>query len=501
MTPLRWSYTANAHFYTTLKQFCDNPQVVRLLTELFEAHTIEHADQLTHLDPKATGYREAWSAIAFSRYLPPDVTAGTELPLRKLQSIITTNEWANLHCPWLTKHSLGYRLPAALRSEHTQIIAKSGHGKTQLFQSLILDNLDEDAAIVVIDSQRDMINTLAPRVDPKRLILVDPRTCPPALNIFAREGSVEDALGMYEYIFSALDAELTSMQLFVYRQLARLCLAIPGANLSTLAQLLEPDGTDAYQEYIDELPEHARSFFAEYGQKRSQYTETKQRVLRRVQTVLERDAFAKMLNAPQNRLELKNELDRGKIILVSTDTDYLKDAGPLLGRIFVAEVLNAVMSRQGKRKRVYLYVDEWADYAQDTPTLINLFKQSRKYNCATTIAHQELADLTPKLAATIATNTSIKMVGRVSASDRNVLARELRTTPDTIDLMQKGEYLTFIDGHGLYPYRVEFGKLEALPEQQPLPEIQERMRRRYGPRLALPKPDAPVATDEGEDEW
>lgn len=488
MTPAELTYQAASHYFAKLKDCRIEPRLIALFTECFEYQALTWYEDGLETDPIELADREANAVAGISRFLPPAelLRHGHNLPLQGIYDIQCATRNLDYHY-WgrYVDYTLGFDIPESLRNEHAQIIAKSGHGKTQLFQSLILDNLEENAAIVVIDSQRDMINTLASRVPQNRLVLVDPETCPPMLNIFARktvsEEQVSDALGMYEYIFSALEAKLTSKQALVYRMLARLCLAIPTGNLNTLMQLLEPGGCEPYQEYIDQLPPAAQTFFTEYQARRSnQYNETRQEVLRRVITVLERETFAKMLNAPQNRLELKNELDKGKIILVSTHKALLKDAAPLFGRIFLAEVMQAVMSRRGNRKRVYVYIDEFADYAEDSPMLLDLFKQSRKYNCGLTIAHQELQDLPPALASAIATNTSIKFVGRVSAPDRNTLAREMRTEPPVLDMVGRGEYTVAMEGYGLYPYRVKFGRLEALPMQRTLAEIQADMRERYG---------------------
>lgn len=461
---------------------------VEQATEGYAVWMYDNAKNYLDHDPVDWGTRDANTTQFVYDKFPTGVIftpTGTQLgaPYFRMCDLLTEDFYYFHH--WLFDVRFDFPLPHDLRIEHTQIIAKSGHGKTQLFQSLILDDLEEDAAIVVIDSQRDLINTLAPRIDPDRLILVDPQTCPPALNIFARETgdeeSISDALGMYEYIFSALEAKLTSKQSLVYRMLARLCLVIPGATLNTLMELLQPGGAEPYEQYIEELPQSAQVFFSEYALKKgNQYNETRQEVLRRVITVLERETFATMLNASDNRLSVRQAISEGKVLLISTNKGLLKDAAPLFGRIFLAEVLQAVMNRQGERKRVYLYVDEFADYAEDTPVLLDLFKQSRKYNCAMTIAHQEMHDLPPGIASAVATNTSIKLIGRVSSADRNVLSREVRTKPEVIDAVKKGQYTLYLDGQGVFAYQVQFGRLEALPEQRDLKTIQAEMRSRYG---------------------
>lgn len=48
-----------------------------------------------------------------------------------------------------------------LQFEHCHIIAGTGHGKTQLIQKLVLDDLDAGRGFMVIDSQGDVIRKIS----------------------------------------------------------------------------------------------------------------------------------------------------------------------------------------------------------------------------------------------------------------------------------------------------------------------------------------------------
>lgn len=402
-------------------------------------------------------------------------------------------------------------IPESLRTQHMVVVAGTGHGKSQLFQSMILDDLDSGAAIVVIDSQNDLINRLATRVDPSRLVLIDPEHRPVALNIFAKpprgEADVAMAIELLEYAFSALDAGMTSKQGMVYRYLCRLMFRIPGASIHTMRQLLEPDGPAQFQQYIDGMGETARSFFAEFQRsKQNQYAETRQEVLRRLLTVLESQVFEDMLGAADMRLDINQALDEGKVILISTAKRHLRQTGAsLLGRLFIAQVMQAVMGREKHRRRTYLYLDEFGtDYAEDSPVLFNLFEQSRKYELGMVVALQQLAQLPPKLAATIATNTAIKFAGNVSPGDARALAAQMRAKPEFIEEAKVGTFAAYFRDKGTTYYPVEFGRLERTPERDNLADIRDRMKELYGtrpaeilePEMAEAEPDhAPIAAE------
>ncbi len=375
-------------------------------------------------------------------------------------------------------------LPYDLRTHHHHILASSGSGKTQCLQQMILKDLEEDASIVVIDSQNQMINKLATRIDPKRLILIDPQHCPPALNLFANEDDEEKiatAIEFYQYIFASLDAEMTSKQQVPYQFVCRLLMKIPNATLYTMLELMQPKETLKHQKYIDEMGEVAKAFFKNELDS-SQYNDTKKEIARRLYGILVNETLAKMLGATESRLNIEQALDSGKVILISTSKKYLKkNAASLLGRIFIAQVMQAIMARGDKGgKRTYLYIDEFDDYAEGSHVFLDLFAQARKYNLGIIIAHQLLGRIPTQLLQSIFTNTAIKFVRGVSNEDTVVMAKQMKITPDFINNQPVGDFACYLRDIGVFSYPVDFGKLENMPEISKISAIHEDMRKRYG---------------------
>ncbi len=366
-------------------------------------------------------------------------------------------------------------IPEALRTQHHHIVAGSGHGKTTLLKSMILKDVANDHSVVVIDSQNDVINELATKIPSDRVILVDPSHCPPALNLFQSDTSSE----MFEYIFSALDAQMTSKQSVAYRFISQLVVS-SGGNIHTMRKILETP--DAWREYSDNIGETARSFFTtEYSSR--QFNETRQQILRRLYTVLENETMERMLGATNNAIDMSDALDKGKVVLISTDKANLKQMNTsLLGRIFIAQVMNAVMSRGSYRKRSYLYIDEFQDYAEDSHVLFNLFEQARKYELGLIVAHQYLGQLPPQLQQSIAANTAIKMAGGVSSDDARKIATQMHTEPSLINVQPRGTFLAWARGGGLAEYEVDIAEVNNAPTFSNLSAIRDDMRKRFGPK-------------------
>jgi hypothetical protein len=378
------------------------------------------------------------------------------------------------------------------RFEHTHIVAGSGHGKTQLLQKMILEDIGElkqgKGSIVVIDSQGDMIKNIMHMADMKdlkgRLVLIDPNNIeyPPALNLFdfgldrlsaynlvERERILNGTVALYEYLFGALlGAELTMRQGVIFRYLARLMMTVPEATIHTMLKFIEePDAVRPYLDRVDPMTKHffESQFFS------PAYKETRQQIEARLWGVFSNTVLARMFANPKNKLNIFEALNNGSLILINTAKDLLKQDGcQIMGRFFIALIGQAAQERavihEDKRRATFVYVDEAHDYFDDN--LENLFNQLRKYKTGLVIAHQNLGQLSTKLKETVMASTSIKIVGGLSASDANAFAKEMRSNDNWLLSMQKQrEYTTFAvyrRSASQYPptdYKIPFGMIES----------------------------------------
>lgn len=359
-----------------------------------------------------------------------------------------------------------FHVPPEMRFEHCHIIGGTGHGKTQLMQRMIHDDLvaavEDGRSVVVIDSQGDMINKLIrlklfspdmPGSLADRLVLIDPSDIeyPAALNLFDahldrtegyspvdRERVLNGVVALYETFFGEmLGAELTQKQGVVFRYLARLMITIPGANIQTLMQIME-DGA-AFKPHMAKLQGSAKHFF-ETEFFAPSFAATKKQILRRLWGVLSTPAFERMFIQPENKFDLYAAMNEGKIILVSTAKDLLKaDGSALLGRFFISMIAQAALERSvipiDKRIPTFVYVDEAQEYfGDDVETILS---QARKYRVGLTLAHQTLDQLSPRLRSALHSNTSFKCAGGVSAHDARALAQELHTTAEFVESVRR----------------------------------------------------------------
>jgi hypothetical protein len=406
-----------------------------------------------------------------------------------------------------------FSIPQSSRFEHTHIVGGSGHGKTQLLQSLILSDLsllrEGTASLIVIDSQGDMFRKIsqlrAIGEISDRVVLIDPTEIfnPPALNLFdfgldrlttypplEREMLVNGAISLYEYVFGALlGAELTARQGVIFRYLARLMMVVPKATIHTLMDFMqEPESTRPYLDNLAGDTMTRRFFDTQFFSK--SFHDTRQQILTRLWGVLSNRVLERMFAKERNKLNLFTAMNRGSLILINTAKDLLKQEGcEILGRFFIALLCQAAQERasipEEKRMPTFVYIDEAHDYFDES--MENLLNQARKYKVGLVLAHQNLDQFETTLRSTVMASTSIKMVGGLSARDASSFSRDMRCDPELLLSMRKynthSDFACFVRNltERPIPLSVPLGAMEREPTLTPqaLEAIKAHNRARY----------------------
>jgi len=413
-----------------------------------------------------------------------------------------------------------FSLPLSSRFEHMHVVGGSGHGKTQLLQSLILRDIERlvegKGSIVVVDSQGDMIKTILGLSElstlSERIVLIDPNDVehPPCLNLFdfglerltrysavEREKLINGAIALYEYMFGALlGADLTQRQGVIFRYLARLMMVVPGATIHTLREFMErPEAVRAHLHKLDPV---SRIFFETQFFSRV-YDDTRQQILTRLWGVISNSVLARMFSHAQNKVDLFSAINRGSLVLINTAKDLLKQDGcEILGRFFIALLAQATQERaaipEDRRRATFVYIDEAQDYFDEG--IEHLLNQARKYKVGLVLAHQNLGQFEPRLQAAVMASTAIKLAGGVSAKDAASLAREMRCEPEFLLGMRKHpshtEFACFVRSVTPQPVAlsVPFGQMEGRPRigEEALAALRAANRARYA---------SPAAPEEG----
>jgi hypothetical protein len=427
----------------------------------------------------------------------------------------------------LFKTPVPFVLPEPARFEHHWIVGGSGHGKTNTLVNLIIDDLqrvaDGKASIVVIDSQNSLIPAIAhlpvfakgDLLDGK-LVLIDATDVeyPIALNLFDvglqrlssyslldRERLLNTASDVMEFILaSLLGAEMTSRQSTLFGYALQAMQLIPDATIHTFRELMEPNGRKKFSPYLAKLEGRARDFF-ETQFDAAIFSSTKQQVVARLFAISENRTFDRMLSNSRSKLDLFSEINAGKVILINSAKDLLKQQGTeVFGRFFLALIAQAAQERAtlspSKRLPCYVYIDECQDYLSTDSNFTMILEQARKQNVGVVVAHQYLSQLSQKTLDSLYANTSIKFAGGVSDKDAYALARNMHCEPSFIAEQPKGSFAGYVRNATKSAITLKFPyiRLEDLPRMsaQEHAAVLQAIRDRYGANRAAPDSEQPA---------
>ncbi|MBS4082911.1 MAG: type IV secretion system DNA-binding domain-containing protein [Rhizobiales bacterium] len=374
-----------------------------------------------------------------------------------------------------------FSVPEQVRFEHTHVLGGSGHGKTTLLTHQFLQDVEAEnsPALIIVDGKGTFVSELqrlarfAPDAElSERLVFINPEDMhhPPALNMFSvpkryagydeelRRQIENNTISLFSYIFSARDFKLSEKMNTCLSYAVRLLFSMDTTpTMFTLLDLLsEPPvpkvggvpPRSQFLRYIEAQPHIVRRFFTDLFYHPTEYTETKRQIQNRIYSLLENPAFAAMFTAEERKLDLYDVMRERKILLVNASPSVLGEkAAPLLGRYITAMTLAAAYERLAVHRSqwtpAFLVLDEAQMFVDEDKTQ-PLLQQAREFNLGVVLAHQKLDDLSSKLVATVAANTSIRYVGGVSAQDASFMGRNMRCEPDFIlDQRKRGDTTSF----------------------------------------------------------
>lgn len=341
---------------------------------------------------------------------------------------------------------------------HTYVIGATGSGKTSFLQSLVAGDVQRGHSIVILDARGDFANTVIEiaaraKVDPSLVRFYDLRDSAQPLGFNPLAGAGEPffkALGFMAAV--GADFESLGVQVAEYLQNAALLLAENAKPITVLNGLFHDRSVrlaliQATQS--DEL----KSFWRRYdGLSPDRQQSIASSVLNKVSTLVCTEGLRKMYGHPKPA-DIGEQLRRpGSITLISLAVDQLHNAGWRAGSLFLSslcrEVFSQVQVGESRRNPVRLYVDEFEHFAWDQ--FEQIYAEGRRFRFSTVLAHQSLAQLSPKMRSIILDNAGVKVVLRTSHASAEILNRDLAGIRSAFDIagLQVGEAILSVRGLG-----------------------------------------------------
>lgn len=354
------------------------------------------------------------------------------------------------------------------RFSHVYIIGKTGTGKSTLIEAMALQDLERGNGFALIDPHGDLVESVADRIPPKRLLDVvyldaadstQPYGYNPLRHVRADRIALA-ASGMME-VFAKMWPEAWGVRMeHILRNVLMALLEQPSATLHDVLRILSD--TKFRKAIAATLKnETVRTFFLKefdrftFGYRADGIAP----IQNKVGAFLADPLLNRILTAPQQDLRIRRIMDEGQVLLVNLAKGRIgEDSSSLLGGLLVTTIGLAGYSRAdidpARRRDFFVYVDEFQSFT--TLAMANMLSEMRKYRLGFTVAHQYLYQLEPDVRHTVLGNTGTIISFRVGAEDAPYLSREFTEVFDQTDLVQLPNHHVYlkllIDGAPSLPF-------------------------------------------------
>ncbi|MFD8988984.1 type IV secretory system conjugative DNA transfer family protein [Streptomyces goshikiensis] len=324
----------------------------------------------------------------------------------------------------------------AHRTAHVAILGKSRYGKTTLLEHLVLTDMNDGTAAIVVDAHGDLTKrliTLAPVQARANLVLVEPNSEQPfGLNLYERPEpctpeSVTTAVGHVVDIFNKLmGSESAGYRPIIdpgLRNTARTLIA----NGLTMAEIPMLYRHQTFRRNALRAFSQPGDYWQEYEQSDPRKQQEKREpVLNKVARFLEDDLIALMVSQTKTSVPLRKVLEEGGTLLLNL-AGLDRETVSFLGMVCLSVLSNLLHQRESlaedDRKRLHLYLDEYGRFA--TPTTHRMLEECGKYGLGATIAHQNFSQTPEREALKVETLICFQLSGEDAAN----VAQELNTMP------------------------------------------------------------------------
>lgn len=386
------------------------------------------------------------------------------------------------------------------RRRHMYVIGKTGMGKTNMIQNMVIEDIRSGKGIAVVDPHGEFAETILQYIPEERIediIYFNPADLhhPISFNV------MENVAPEYRHlitdgliaIFQKLWATSWGPRLeYVLRNTILALLEVPNSTLLGIMRMLVDK---SYRKWVvGQLKDPViRAFwveeFAKYPDRFA--TEAVAPIQNKVGQFLANPLIRNIVGQGKTAFDIRKGMDDGKVFIINLSKGRIGEGtSRLLGAMMITKFQLAAMSRidtpEDERPDFYLYVDEFQNFA--TEAFVGILSEARKYRLSLILAHQYIAQL-EEGASTVVRDAVFGNVGtmvsfRVGAADAEFLEKEFEPEFMVTDLVNLAKYHIYlklmIDGVSSRAFSATTLAPILKPERSYAEEIIDFSRKAYG---------------------
>ncbi len=342
------------------------------------------------------------------------------------------------------------------RRLHVYTVGKTGTGKTNLLQNMIIDDIREGRGVAVVDPHGDLTKHVLNFVPEERIqdvVYFNPADgeFPIGFNLLENvEADLKNivASGLMT-VFKKIWPDVWSARMeYIFRNCVLALLEYPGATFLGIMKLLSD------KEYRSKVVENVKDpvirdfFLNEYERYDPKFrNEAIAPIQNKVGQFLSATTVRNIVGQAHSTIDVRDIMDTAKILLIDLSIGKIgEDNSALLGAMMITKMQLTAMGRtdqpEDERRDFYLYVDEFQNFATDSFAII--LSEARKYHLNLILTNQYIAQLGEVVAAAIFGNIGTMISFRVGATDADSLVKEFEPVFDANDLVNLDNYHIYV---------------------------------------------------------
>ncbi len=377
------------------------------------------------------------------------------------------------------------------RFSHTWVIGKTGVGKSTALVRWAIDDILDGEGIAFFDPHGDAAEDIMlhiPKSRRKDVIYFNPYELAIGFNVFdsvaeERKSFVASSIvDSFKAVWGYTDISTPALDQFLYNG-ARAMMDMPDGTLLGLKFLLtSPKYRKRVVSYIKDptIADFWKTDFEEHMPEREQRERTLS-TLNKIGALISDPAIRTCVGQPKSRLDLRDIMDSGKILIVSLPQGQLGiEKSALIGSLIMSQLHLVALTRKSERKPFHIYVDECHHFG--AASLAEMLSGIRKFGVSLILGHQYLDQLPRKLKAGLLGTVGTIVSFRIGALDAQYLEPEFQLNLNDISLCELPPFTAYIH-EGLVTIQL------AMPDvcKQQYISAPKRIRKRCECHYALPR--------------